>query len=205
MTFALLLGVPVALSAAAAPGALQKAKQEAEAKGFVFETSRDEIIASLTRLSQPDLRGRRALQRPTPMQSYWMQMTDTSTMLELRDVAVPVPARDQLLVGPDVSWQQNTISFPRSFFERGRTLRVRLQDAGTMVADFLRHIETSAQRSIAHIPDDLFRMVAHAFGQQQNRARVRRKNHGNGLATRDTKDRVILRVVVADFKSFVRA
>src|SRR5262245_31501006 len=45
MISALLLGLPVALSAAAAPGALQKAKQEAEAKGFVFETSRDEIIA----------------------------------------------------------------------------------------------------------------------------------------------------------------
>jgi len=42
---ALLCGAPVALHAAAAAGALQKAKQEAEAKGFIFETSRDEIVA----------------------------------------------------------------------------------------------------------------------------------------------------------------
>ena len=27
------------------------------------------------------------------MQSYWMQMTDTDTVLELRDVPVPVPVR----------------------------------------------------------------------------------------------------------------
>jgi iron(III) transport system substrate-binding protein len=38
-------GVPVAANAAAAGAALQKAKQEAEAKGFIFETSRDEIVA----------------------------------------------------------------------------------------------------------------------------------------------------------------
>jgi len=42
---ALLLALPVALNAAAAPGALQKAKQDAEAKGFIFESSRDEIVA----------------------------------------------------------------------------------------------------------------------------------------------------------------
>ena len=41
----LLQGVPIALHAAAAPAALQKAKQDAEAKGFIFETSHDEIIA----------------------------------------------------------------------------------------------------------------------------------------------------------------
>jgi iron(III) transport system substrate-binding protein len=40
-----LLGVPAAANAAAAGAALQKAKQGAEAKGFVFESSRDEIIA----------------------------------------------------------------------------------------------------------------------------------------------------------------
>lgn len=45
VTFVLLPGIPVALNAAAAPAALQKAKQDAEAKGFVFETSRDEIVA----------------------------------------------------------------------------------------------------------------------------------------------------------------
>jgi iron(III) transport system substrate-binding protein len=38
-------GVPIAANAAAAGAALQKAKQEAEAKGFIFETSRDEILA----------------------------------------------------------------------------------------------------------------------------------------------------------------
>jgi iron(III) transport system substrate-binding protein len=43
--FALLLQLPLSLHAAAAPGALQKAKQDAEAKGFIFETSRDEIVA----------------------------------------------------------------------------------------------------------------------------------------------------------------
>lgn len=32
------------------------------------------------------------------MQSYWMQMTDASTQLELRDVPVPVPGAHQLLV-----------------------------------------------------------------------------------------------------------
>jgi iron(III) transport system substrate-binding protein len=41
----LILGLPTATNAAAAGAALQKAKQEAEAKGFVFESSRDEIIA----------------------------------------------------------------------------------------------------------------------------------------------------------------
>ena len=35
----------LALNAAAAPAALQKAKQDAEAKGFIFETSHDEIVA----------------------------------------------------------------------------------------------------------------------------------------------------------------
>ena len=40
-----ILGVPAAANAAAAGAALQKAKQEAEAKGFIFETSRDEILA----------------------------------------------------------------------------------------------------------------------------------------------------------------
>ena len=44
-TFVLLFGIPVVLYAAAAPGALQKAKQDAEAKGFIFETNHDEIIA----------------------------------------------------------------------------------------------------------------------------------------------------------------
>jgi len=39
------LALPLSLYAAAAPGALQKAKQESEAKGFSFETSHDEIIA----------------------------------------------------------------------------------------------------------------------------------------------------------------
>ena len=43
--FVLILGLPVAVDAAVAPGALQKAKQDAEAKGFIFETSRDEILA----------------------------------------------------------------------------------------------------------------------------------------------------------------
>jgi iron(III) transport system substrate-binding protein len=38
-------GAPAALYGAAAPAALQKAKQESEAKGFIFETSRDEIVA----------------------------------------------------------------------------------------------------------------------------------------------------------------
>lgn len=42
---ALILGLPISLHAAAAPGVLQKAKQESEAKGFIFETSRDEIVA----------------------------------------------------------------------------------------------------------------------------------------------------------------
>ena len=32
------------------------------------------------------------------MQSYWMQMTDTATELELRDVAIPEPGPKQLLV-----------------------------------------------------------------------------------------------------------
>jgi ABC-type Fe3+ transport system substrate-binding protein len=40
-----IFGVPAAANAAAAGAALQKAKQEAEAKGFIFETSRDEILA----------------------------------------------------------------------------------------------------------------------------------------------------------------
>ena len=43
--FLLILGLPVAVLGAAAGSALQKAKQESEAKGFIFETSRDEIIA----------------------------------------------------------------------------------------------------------------------------------------------------------------
>ena len=43
--FLLVLGLPVAVNAAAAAPALQKAKQEAEAKGFLFETSHDEIVA----------------------------------------------------------------------------------------------------------------------------------------------------------------
>lgn len=44
-TFVLLFGIPVVLYAAAAPGALQKAKQDAEVKGFIFETNHDEIVA----------------------------------------------------------------------------------------------------------------------------------------------------------------
>ena len=40
-----ILGLPVSVNAAAAGSALQKVKQEAEGKGFLFETSRDEIIA----------------------------------------------------------------------------------------------------------------------------------------------------------------
>ena len=32
------------------------------------------------------------------MKSYWMQMTETDTSLELRDVPVPVPGPKQLLV-----------------------------------------------------------------------------------------------------------
>src|SRR6185295_5606860 len=32
------------------------------------------------------------------MQSYWMQMTDTGTVLELRDTPVPEPGPHQLLV-----------------------------------------------------------------------------------------------------------
>ena len=39
------LGLPAAVLGAAAGSALQKAKLESEAKGFIFETSRDEIIA----------------------------------------------------------------------------------------------------------------------------------------------------------------
>ena len=39
------LSLPARVYSAAAGSALQKAKQEAEAKGFIFETSRDEIIA----------------------------------------------------------------------------------------------------------------------------------------------------------------
>ena len=38
-------GVQSPVLAAAASPALQKAKQEAEAKGLIFETSRDEIVA----------------------------------------------------------------------------------------------------------------------------------------------------------------
>lgn len=45
VTFVVIFGLPVAVYAAAAPAALQKAKQEAEAKGFIFEISRDEIVA----------------------------------------------------------------------------------------------------------------------------------------------------------------
>ena len=44
-SFLLILGLPAAVLGAAAGSALQKAKQESEAKGFIFETSRDEIIA----------------------------------------------------------------------------------------------------------------------------------------------------------------
>jgi len=40
-----ILDVPTTANAAAAGAALQKAKQEAESKGFIFEVSRDEIIA----------------------------------------------------------------------------------------------------------------------------------------------------------------
>ena len=36
--------------------------------------------------------------RKTEMQSYWMQMTDTDTVLELRDSLVPEPGPRQLLV-----------------------------------------------------------------------------------------------------------
>ena len=43
--FLFVVGLPVAVNAAAAAPALQKAKQEAEAKGFLFETSHDEIVA----------------------------------------------------------------------------------------------------------------------------------------------------------------
>jgi iron(III) transport system substrate-binding protein len=45
LALVLVLGVPAFANAAAASAALQKAKQEAEAKGFIFETSRDEILA----------------------------------------------------------------------------------------------------------------------------------------------------------------
>jgi len=44
-TLLLSLALPAAAFAAAAGSALQKAKQESEAKGFIFEASRDEIIA----------------------------------------------------------------------------------------------------------------------------------------------------------------
>ena len=44
-SFLLILGLPAAVLGAAAGSALQKAKQESEAKGFIFETSRDEIVA----------------------------------------------------------------------------------------------------------------------------------------------------------------
>ena len=44
-SFLLSHGLPAAVLGAAAGSALQKAKQESEAKGFIFETSRDEIIA----------------------------------------------------------------------------------------------------------------------------------------------------------------
>lgn len=44
-SFLLSFGLPAAVLGAAASSALQKAKQESEAKGFIFETSRDEIIA----------------------------------------------------------------------------------------------------------------------------------------------------------------
>jgi len=40
-----ILGLPSLANAAAAGAALQKAKQEAESKGFIFEVSHDEIIA----------------------------------------------------------------------------------------------------------------------------------------------------------------
>ena len=43
--FLLVLGLPVAVNGAAAGPALQKFKQEARAKGFLFETSHDEIVA----------------------------------------------------------------------------------------------------------------------------------------------------------------
>jgi ABC-type Fe3+ transport system substrate-binding protein len=39
------LGLPAVLSAAAANPSLQKSRQEAQAKGFLFETSHDEIVA----------------------------------------------------------------------------------------------------------------------------------------------------------------
>jgi ABC-type Fe3+ transport system substrate-binding protein len=41
----LILGLPAGVLGAAASTAIQKAKQESEAKGFIFEASRDEIIA----------------------------------------------------------------------------------------------------------------------------------------------------------------
>ena len=44
-SFLLSHGLPAAVLGAAAGSALQKAKQESEAKGFIFEASRDEIIA----------------------------------------------------------------------------------------------------------------------------------------------------------------
>jgi ABC-type Fe3+ transport system substrate-binding protein len=44
-SFLLSHGLPAAVLGAAAGSALQKAKVESEAKGFIFETSRDEIIA----------------------------------------------------------------------------------------------------------------------------------------------------------------
>jgi ABC-type Fe3+ transport system substrate-binding protein len=44
-TILLNLGLPALVYSAVASPALQKAKQEAEAKGFIFETSRDDIIA----------------------------------------------------------------------------------------------------------------------------------------------------------------
>jgi len=43
--FLIILALPALANAAAAGAALQKAKQEAEAKGFVFEASHDEIVA----------------------------------------------------------------------------------------------------------------------------------------------------------------
>ena len=43
--FLLVVGLPVAVNAAAATPALQKFKQEAQARGFLFETSHDEIVA----------------------------------------------------------------------------------------------------------------------------------------------------------------
>ena len=38
------------------------------------------------------------LVRMTAMQSYWMQMTNTETVLDLRDTPVPTPGPGQLLV-----------------------------------------------------------------------------------------------------------